>query len=183
MIRQPWCRAPLPWTCDNFDQYRLHKALADTSLHQPAPPQRVRTWLATDPTGTSNRPAVLLLLLLFLTMVNEASCLCQHAAAVFFVQEPPTTKNSSSSRAPKNGAQLQTTWRSAKNADKPPKTPSPPPYSAKSKPISAATGMSTDSSDELLQRHLHCRETRTTTCTKGASSTLSMSANCRTSTV
>ena len=33
-------------------------------------------------------------------------------------------KNSSPSRAPKTGAQLQTTWRNAKNASKPPKTPS-----------------------------------------------------------
>ena len=31
------------------------------------------------------------------------------------VQEPSMAKNSSSSRAPKTGAQLQTTWRSAKN--------------------------------------------------------------------
>ena len=33
-------------------------------------------------------------------------------------------KNSSLSRAPKNGAQLQTTWRSVKNASEPQKTPS-----------------------------------------------------------
>ena len=37
------------------------------------------------------------------------------------VLEPSMAKNSSPSRAPKNGAQLQTTWRSAKNASKPPK--------------------------------------------------------------
>ena len=39
-------------------------------------------------------------------------------------------KNSSPSRAPKNGAQLQTTWRSPKNVEKPQKTiPAPqPPY-------------------------------------------------------
>ena len=96
------------------------------------------------------------------------------------VQEPSTTKNSTSSRDPKTGAQLQTTWRSAKMRKNRPK-PLPPPYTAESKPVSA--GMSTDSGDELNLRHLHCRETRTTTCTTGTSSTLSMSANCRTSTV
>ena len=37
------------------------------------------------------------------------------------VQEPSMTKNSSSSRAPKKGAQPQTTWRSAKNGLKRPK--------------------------------------------------------------
>ena len=40
------------------------------------------------------------------------------------VQEPSMAKNSSPSRAPKTGAQLQTTWRSAKNASRPPKSPS-----------------------------------------------------------
>ena len=39
------------------------------------------------------------------------------------VQEPSMAKNSSPSRAPKTGAQLQTTWRSAKNDLKKPKTP------------------------------------------------------------
>ena len=40
------------------------------------------------------------------------------------VQEPSMAINSSPSRVPKNGAQLQTTWRSAKNASEPPKPPS-----------------------------------------------------------
>ena len=37
------------------------------------------------------------------------------------VQEPSMARNSSPSRAPKTGAQLRTTWRSAKNASEPPK--------------------------------------------------------------
>ena len=37
--------------------------------------------------------------------------------------EPSMTKNSSPSRAPKTGAQLQTTWRSAKNGKKSLKSP------------------------------------------------------------
>ena len=70
------------------------------------------------------------------------------------VQEPSTTKNSSSSRAPKTGAQLQTTRRSAKKCGKNvKKTPSPPPYPAESKPDSAATGCPLT----LNLRHLHCR--------------------------
>ena len=64
-------------------------------------------------------------------------------------------KNSSSSRARKTGAQLQTTWRSAKNAEKQRKTPSPPPY-AETCPSLLRTKMSNSSGDELNLRHFHC---------------------------
>ena len=63
-------------------------------------------------------------------------------------------KNSSPSRAPKTGAQLQTTWRSAKNGLKKPKNPSSPPYPAGNMPVSVRTGMSTNSGDEPSLRHL-----------------------------
>ena len=43
------------------------------------------------------------------------------SAECVIVQEPSMAKNSSPSRAPKNGAQTQTTWKSAKNASEPPK--------------------------------------------------------------
>ena len=66
-------------------------------------------------------------LLLFRTRA-EVSRMCMSTIRCTYWQEPSMTKNSSPSRAPKNGAQLQTTWRSAKNAEKPTKNPSPPPY-------------------------------------------------------
>ena len=72
--------------------------------------------------------------------------------------EPSMTKNSSPSRAPKTGAQLQTTWRSAKNGKKRPKKPSSPPNPGKAYPSQLRTGRSTDSGDKLNLRHLHCRE-------------------------
>ena len=100
------------------------------------------------------------------------------------VQEPSTTNNSSSSRVPKTGAQLRD---NPEEREKFGKTRPEPlhrrHHPAESKPRLAATGMSTDSGDELNLKHLHWRETRTTTCTTGTSSTLSMSANWRTSTV
>ena len=54
-------------------------------------------------------------------MFTESQCSCQQATTESIVQEPSMTKNSSPSRAPKTGAQLQTSWRSAKNAEKPSK--------------------------------------------------------------
>ena len=54
---------------------------------------------------------------------HQKECLRQQSP-MNCAREPSMAKNSSPSRAPKNGAQLQTTWRSAKHASKPPKTPS-----------------------------------------------------------
>ena len=56
-------------------------------------------------------------------------------------------KSSSPSRAPKTGAQLQTTWRSAKNAKKPTKKTSSPPEPPHGEVV-----------DELRQQDLHNRD-------------------------
>ena len=51
------------------------------------------------------------LLLLFLTRAERRTMCISTRCLIFIVQEPSTAKNSSPSRAPKNGAQIQTTWR------------------------------------------------------------------------
>ena len=56
----------------------------------------------------------------------------------------------------KTGAQLQTTWRSAKNGLKKARNRSSPPYPAESVPSLLRTEMSTNSGDELSLGHLHC---------------------------
>ena len=54
---------------------------------------------------------------------HQKECLRQQSP-MNCARKPSMAKNSSPSRAPKNDAQLQTTWRSAKHASEPPKTPS-----------------------------------------------------------
>ena len=61
---------------------------------------------------------LLLLLLLFLTIVNEASCLCQHAATVSLCRSPRRRRTLHRRWLRKLALNSGTTRRSAKNAEK-----------------------------------------------------------------
>ena len=92
----------------------------------------------------------------------QAECLCQRDLSdgmristnpeEEIVQGPSMAKNSSPSRVPKTGAQLQTTWRSAKNAEE---LPNRRHTHAESIPSLVRTGMSANSGDELKRKMPH----------------------------
>ena len=70
-------------------------------------------------------PLQIVLLLLFRTPVHGVSMFMPTSDNGLIVQEPSMAKNSSPSRTLKTGARLQTTWRSANNAENPAKKPYP----------------------------------------------------------
>ena len=66
----------------------------------------------------------LLLLLMWLWLSEARKCLCQQSPVLIGMGSPRWRRTLHHRGLQKNGAQLQTTWRSAKNAEKPPKNPS-----------------------------------------------------------
>ena len=85
----------------------------------------VHPWFFTPFEHVANRLWRLLWLLwLFSTRTEGCQAVYGQNSLLSNWQGTSMAKNSSPSRAPKTGAQLQTTWRSAKNAEKPTKSPS-----------------------------------------------------------
>ena len=130
----------------------MAKELPETSL---PPPMVDRPKLFAEVTqktkGTlAGKRLVFLLLLLLLLLFDagwERSHVYVETTLRLIGREPSTAKNSSPSRAPKTGAQLQTTWRSAKNAQKPPK-----------KTLPTAMPQYSEVVDQLRQQDLHNRD-------------------------